>query len=814
MLLKLGKLRRLRVLSLSCNSLATLYTEFPRPDRRSSEIPRGEPLLPNLEELDLSFNDLREDTFLNLTVFTRLIKLNMAHNCVASIPVHLAASPNDFPFLTDLNLSHNDLVQYDQWKPLEGLPRLESLSLAHNRIRRVEPIDGVMEEAKSKRMNDVFRSLKWLDLSGNELRDLPRLHEHLSMLIGACDKTVVVKGNPLAEHPDFPEMAERLRPRSRSGKITFTARGPQAGTPPSQRKKPIRVFEDVPLRTIDARHGLYLARQARGRAEEQEEGILRRTEGLLNPELGEEDVALLMQARKRQIDDFVRDFEASLSRMGPDSFLAAAPFPLSESTQDALTELAARMGGGLDDDLGKAVVKEAGALTAKNPSPIVEASESSSGADAVVAVEPDGSQLEARAAIVKRRSYKPLAPKTREPTASDVAGAEEAMRLLREAESKLIMVSSSSICASTAAAANSAALASAASSSNVICRFGVIADVQYADKDDAYNFAKTKIRHYRKSVKTLGRAVDWWNSLRSPSVDFVVNLADLIDGHNRGTGTQKEAMATVMEEFERLNCRDKIVHMVGNHELYCFTRSELSKPQVFPPTKLPYALSRPPSLPDSQYPTGDPSTFYYSFVPCRGWRVVILEPYDLSVMREGGGRHGIELLKGHGLDPEGTALCQSHNPNDIGIQKDFFQGLHGLESRWVPFNGGFGKTQLAWLRNLLHGCHEDNTNVIVCSHVVIHPDATHEGNCRTLAWNYQDVLDAMYDFPCTKLVLCGHLHRETYHRDDHGIHHLCLPSPMEWDADECAITCDILSSGDIQVSGSGGISDRYFNCSD
>ncbi|KAF4744067.1 hypothetical protein FOZ63_029272 [Perkinsus olseni] len=468
MLLKLGNLRRLRVLSLSCNSLATLYTEFPRPDRRSSEIPRGESLLPNLEELDLSFNDLREDTFLNvsLTVFTRLIKLNMAHNCVASIPVHLAASPNDFPFLTDLNLSHNDLVQYDQWNPLEGLPRLESLSLAHNRIRRVEPIDGVTEEARNKRTKDVFRSLKWLDLSGNELRDsvtfppqLPRLHEHLSMLIGACDKTVVVKGNPLAEHPDFPEMAERLRPRSRSGKITFTARGPQAGvarrsarlfiltrgilgrversqTPPSQRKKPIRVFEDVPLRTIDARHGFHLARQARGRAEEQEQGILRRTEGLLNPELGEEDVALLMQARKRQIDDFVRDFEASLSRMGPDTYLAAAPFPLSESTQDTLTELAARMGGGLDDDLGKPVVKEAGALNAKNHGPIVEVPGSSSGANAVVAVGPDGSQLDARAAIVKRRSWKPLARKAREPTASDVAGTEEAMRLLREAESK------------------------------------------------------------------------------------------------------------------------------------------------------------------------------------------------------------------------------------------------------------------------------------------------------------------------------------------------------------------------------------------
>lgn len=40
-------------------------------------------------------------------------------------------------------------------------------------------------------------------------------------------------------------------------------------------------------------------------------------------------------------------------------------------------------------------------------------------------------------------------------------------------------------------------------------------------------------------------------------MDFVVNLADLIDGHNRGTNTEKEAMATVMSELERLKCRNK-----------------------------------------------------------------------------------------------------------------------------------------------------------------------------------------------------------------------------------------------------------------
>ncbi|KAF4655338.1 hypothetical protein FOL47_009476 [Perkinsus chesapeaki] len=402
------------------------------------------------------------------------------------------------------------------------------------------------------------------------------------------------------------------------------------------------------------------------------------------------------------------------------------------------------------------------------------------------------------------------------------------------------MVSSGPLCAaSTADASGAATVAAAAAGQDAACRFGVIADVQYADKDDAYNFAKTRLRqvptsgwanhkveasffirffkwrvslHYRKTAKTLGNAVEWWNSFQSPKVDFVLNLADLIDGHNRGTNTQKEAMATVLQELDKLDCRDKLVNMVGNHELYCFTRSALSEPQVFPPSHLPYSLTRPETLPDSEYPTCDPSTFYFSFVACPGWRVVILDPYDLSVMREGGGRHGIELLKGNGLDPEGTALCQSHNPNDIGIQKDFFQGLQGLDSRWVPFNGGFGKEQIAWLRNLLKGCHESNTNVIICSHVVIHPDATFDSNCRTLAWNYDDVLNAMYEYPCTKLVLCGHLHREVYHCDDHGIHHLSLPSPMEWDADKCAITCDILSSGNVQVFGSGGVKDRYFDC--
>lgn len=45
-----------------------------------------------------------------------------------------------------------------------------------------------------------------------------------------------------------------------------------------------------------------------------------------------------------------------------------------------------------------------------------------------------------------------------------------------------------------------------------IVRFGVIADVQYADHDNGYDFAQLKLRRFRNSVNVLSRAVAWWNT--------------------------------------------------------------------------------------------------------------------------------------------------------------------------------------------------------------------------------------------------------------------------------------------------------------
>lgn len=40
--------------------------------------------------------------------------------------------------------------------------------------------------------------------------------------------------------------------------------------------------------------------------------------------------------------------------------------------------------------------------------------------------------------------------------------------------------------------------------------FGAIADVQYADQDDGWNFKKDHRRYYRGGLVKLRGAVDWW----------------------------------------------------------------------------------------------------------------------------------------------------------------------------------------------------------------------------------------------------------------------------------------------------------------
>merc|ERR1719228_3121648 len=61
-------------------------------------------------------------------------------------------------------------------------------------------------------------------------------------------------------------------------------------------------------------------------------------------------------------------------------------------------------------------------------------------------------------------------------------------------------------------------------------RIGVIADVQYVDQEDGFDFSGVQRRRYRNSIEVLRRAVKHWNGIGN--VALVAQLGDLLDVKN------------------------------------------------------------------------------------------------------------------------------------------------------------------------------------------------------------------------------------------------------------------------------------------
>ena len=116
-----------------------------------------------------------------------------------------------------------------------------------------------------------------------------------------------------------------------------------------------------------------------------------------------------------------------------------------------------------------------------------------------------------------------------------------------------------------------ACVARPASVARPAIRFGVIADVQYCDITNGWNFTRTKERCYRAALNALRQAVPVWNEA---SVDFIIQLGDIIDGQCKGRGETESAWDACQQLFSGCSC--EIYHCIGNHELYAErTLSEL-----------------------------------------------------------------------------------------------------------------------------------------------------------------------------------------------------------------------------------------------
>uniref|UniRef100_A0A8C8SR32 Manganese-dependent ADP-ribose/CDP-alcohol diphosphatase n=1 Tax=Pelusios castaneus TaxID=367368 RepID=A0A8C8SR32_9SAUR len=320
--------------------------------------------------------------------------------------------------------------------------------------------------------------------------------------------------------------------------------------------------------------------------------------------------------------------------------------------------------------------------------------------------------------------------------------------------------------------------------------FGVIADIQYADLEDGYNFWGSRRRYYRHSLHLLQSAVEEWNK-EGNLLEFVLQLGDIIDGFNAQHKTSKNALGRVMKEFKKL--RAPVHHIWGNHELYNFTRDYLTQSELNTKSLEDHIFLG--SAAKGQDSPGDATAehyYAYHFSPVTKFRFILLDAYDLSVLgRDKSTQKYQDSLK----------LLKEKNPNEN------LNSPTGLaEPHFVEFNGGFSQAQLDWFNEVLTFSDRNEEKVVVVGHIPIHPDSTDDSVC--LAWNYKDALSVIHSHQCVVCFLAGHLHDGGYCLDSHGVHHLTLEGIVETPPGSHAFGTIHVYDNKLVLMGRGRIPDK------
>ncbi|XP_053269387.1 manganese-dependent ADP-ribose/CDP-alcohol diphosphatase [Pleuronectes platessa] len=320
--------------------------------------------------------------------------------------------------------------------------------------------------------------------------------------------------------------------------------------------------------------------------------------------------------------------------------------------------------------------------------------------------------------------------------------------------------------------------------------FGVIADIQYADIDDGYNFTRSRRRYYRSSLQLLRNAQQSWSD-SAVAPRFVLQLGDIIDGFNKGRGASDRALDTVLREFG--SGPVEVHHVWGNHEFYNFSRRAL----------LSSRLNTTPPDTDTEEPAGSlsadraaPDIYAYRFSPFPGFTFVVLDAYDVSLL---GREESSEEYRG-----ARDVIRQHNNNEDLNCPPV----VEGLKRRFTMFNGGFSKDQLDWLESVLSSADEKKERVTIISHLPVHPNST-DPIC--LAWNFDKILDIIKSHSSVVCFMAGHDHDGGYCQDkDTGVHHLTLEGVIETPPDSDAFGTVSVYEDRMVLKGSGRIADRVF----
>lgn len=312
--------------------------------------------------------------------------------------------------------------------------------------------------------------------------------------------------------------------------------------------------------------------------------------------------------------------------------------------------------------------------------------------------------------------------------------------------------------------------------------FGVIADIQYADIDDGYNYTRSHRRYYRSSLQLLRNAQRGWSE-SAVKPGFILQLGDIIDGFNKRHGASEKALESVLRELSC--CPVEVHHVWGNHEFYNFSRSELLRSKLNSTPRTDSSL------------TGPPTDFYaYHFSPFPGFTFVVLDAYDVSLL----GRETSSEQYSNAMN-----LIKQYNSNeDLNCPP----GLEGLGQRYTMFNGGFSKGQLDWLDSVLSSADEKRERVTIVSHLPIHPNST---TPMCLAWNFDELLSIIRSHSSVVCYMAGHDHDGGYCQDkDTGVYHLTLEGVIETPPDSDAFGTVSVYEDRMVLKGNGRIRDRVF----
>lgn len=276
---------------------------------------------------------------------------------------------------------------------------------------------------------------------------------------------------------------------------------------------------------------------------------------------------------------------------------------------------------------------------------------------------------------------------------------------------------------------------------------------------------------------------------------FIIQLGDIIDGFNSAIvdaddnkrNFSREALEAVMKEFSRLPSKMPVLHNVGNHELYNFSREELERSALHPGNS---CLELNENFPESGY---NKKPFYFSFTPHPKFCFIYLDSYDISIL-------GVDESSQQYEDA--ISLLRKYNKND-----DLHSpvGLHGLEKRFVKFNGSLSKEQLSWLHSVLKQAEANKQKAVIFSHVPFNPEV---GDPVTLLWNYQDVLDVLQQFNCVVACFHGHTHVWDYAVDDKGVHYCVFDGVVEAPLDSNAFATLHVKDDSIAIEGFGVVPSR------